>query len=107
MTDELATLFQRELTRHELVPRRVAVIATERIAPDMVRLTVGGDALEGFASDGAADHIKLFLPNPETGTIATRGEGNPADIISRDFTPLARETEQGTVIDLDFYTHAN
>lgn len=107
MTTEPLPLFHRELTRHELVLREVSVTAVQRIAPDMVRLTIGGEELAGFVSDGAADHIKLFLPNPETGVITSPKDGNPAAVISRDFTPLPRETADGTVMDLDFYTHVN
>lgn len=107
MTTEQTALFHRELTMHELVLRRVEVTAVQRVAPDMVRLTIGGAELAGFVSNGAADHIKLFLPNPETGIITTPKDGNPAAVISRDFTPLVRESGDGTVIDLDFYTHVN
>ncbi|MBV0895909.1 siderophore-interacting protein [Microbacterium sp. NC79] len=107
MTTEQTALFHRELIRHELVLRHLQVTAVQRIAPDMVRLTVGGADLAGFMSNGAADHIKLFLPNPETGVITTPKDGNPAAVISRDFTPLIRETANGTELDLDFYTHVN
>ena len=107
MTTEQTALFHRELIRHELVLRTVAVTNVQRVAPDMVRLTIGGSELAGFTSNGAADHIKLFLPNPETGVITSPRDGNPAAVISRDFTPLVREGAEGTEIDLDFYTHVN
>lgn len=107
MTNETVPLFHREMTRHELVLREVTVQEVQRVAPDMVRLTVGGDSLDGWVSDGAADHIKLFLPNPTTGVITTPRDNNPAAVISRDFTPLPRQTDAGTVMDLDFYTHVD
>lgn len=87
----MTELFERPLARHELVKRELTVIAAERVAPDMVRVTLGGDDLAGFASDGPADHIKMFFP----------AEDGPA---MRDFTPLHREDG---LLDVDFYTHVN
>lgn len=97
-------LFHREIIRHELVLRTLTVTEVTRPAPDMVRVTIAGDDLAGFESNGAADHIKIFFPH-EDGTIHTRGEGDPAKVISRDFTPLM--TADGSAMNLDFYTHVN
>ena len=51
MTTEQTALFHRELTMHELVLRRVEVTAVQRVAPDMVRLTIGGAELAGATSE--------------------------------------------------------
>lgn len=99
--------FHRDLTMHELQRRRLAVTAVERVAPDMVRVTLAGDDLAGFVADGPADHVKLLFPHPSTGLIELPGGDNPATLLMRDFTPLARETADGLVLDLDFYTHAD
>lgn len=44
--------------------RRVTVVGVERPTPRVVRLTVRGDDLAGFATDGPAAHVKLILPPP-------------------------------------------
>jgi NADPH-dependent ferric siderophore reductase len=50
-------------------PRRVEVTAIERLTPNLVRVTVGSDAMEGFELSGPASHIKIFLP--------AKGESEP------------------------------
>lgn len=91
--------FARERVRHELRRRRLAVMRTERIAPGMQRVTLGGSDLEGFAAPGPADHIKLFFPDP----------ASPGEMVSRDYTPLAfRPAERGgPELDVDFYLHGS
>ncbi len=108
MTDALPR-FHRELVRHELANRSLTVTRVERVAPDMIRVTVGGDELAGFTSLGPADHVKLFFPDAETGVIhVRRPDAEPTGpIIMRDFTPLPRQTDAGIELDLDFYTHAD
>ena len=47
------------------VPRRVTVVATERVTPNMVRVVFGGPGLDGFAAGEFTDHyVKLQLPDP-------------------------------------------
>jgi NADPH-dependent ferric siderophore reductase len=58
---------------HPLRARLLEVLSTERIGPRMQRVTVGGAQLEDdFPAPpfAAADHVKLVLPDPETGRIA-------------------------------------
>lgn len=105
MTESTA-LFHRPLTMHELVAREITVAAVTRVAPDMIRVSFMGADLADFQSDGASDHVKLFFPQPD-GTIHTRFHGDPALVISRDFTPLPRETQSGAVLDIDFFVHAD
>ncbi len=50
--------------RYELQRRTLAVRRTSRLTPHMLRITLGGDALEGFTSPSADDHVKLFAPGP-------------------------------------------
>jgi NADPH-dependent ferric siderophore reductase len=40
------------------------VVSVSRIAPRLVSVWVGGDALDGFQLDAPTSHIKVYLPNP-------------------------------------------
>ena len=103
----------RERVRHALSVRRVEVAGTREVAPGMLRITVAGEELAGFASDGPADHVKLFLPDAEGRLIAP--SNGPGDTIapspdgpgiSRDYTPAAfRPAPGGGELDLDFFLH--
>lgn len=99
------TLFERELTMHDIVRRNLTVQEVQRVTPDLVRVTLAGTDLEGFSAEGPADHVKLFFPHPSTGEIVLPGGEHPERVISRDFTPLPRSTDSGLVLDIDFYTH--
>lgn len=46
-------------------PRTVEVVTVERIAPRLVAITFGGDALRGFPEPPPTSHIKIFLPDAE------------------------------------------
>ncbi|MDD9205973.1 siderophore-interacting protein, partial [Georgenia sp. 10Sc9-8] len=70
--------------------------------------TLSGPDLEGFTAPGPADHVKLFVPDPETGELRAPRVG-PAGIerpavppIVRDYTP--RATRPGEV-DVDVLLH--
>jgi NADPH-dependent ferric siderophore reductase len=57
---------------HPLRARLLEVVSTERIGPRMQRVTLGGAQLEAdFPAPAlaAADHVKLVLPDPETGIV--------------------------------------
>lgn len=47
--------------RHETRLRVLKVQAVKHLTPLMLRVTLAGDQLEGFASPGYADHIKIFF----------------------------------------------
>lgn len=112
--------FARERVRHELRMRHLSVSRVERVAPAMVRVTVAGEALEGFISLGPADHVKVFFPDPGTGETAlpvfTDAGVQPPEtgtVIARDYTPLAfndaAAAGEGAVptLDLDFVIHGD
>jgi NADPH-dependent ferric siderophore reductase len=40
------------------------VVSVSRLAPRLVSVQVGGDALDGFAIEAPTSHIKVFLPAP-------------------------------------------
>ncbi len=106
----------RERVRHPLVLRHATVAAVSRVVPSIARVTLAGDELDGFASPGPADHIKVFFPDPVTGALAvpavTDGGIRPperGEVISRDYTPLAfRPAGDGPAeLDIDFVLHGD
>jgi NADPH-dependent ferric siderophore reductase len=81
--------------RHETRLRLVQVAQVETLSPQVRRITLAGDALEGFASGAPDDHVKLFFPPPgqEKPNLPTLGAGGatyPDGAIRpavRDYTP--------------------
>ncbi|PBI88575.1 NADPH-dependent ferric-chelate reductase [Variovorax boronicumulans] len=97
--------------RHELRFRQLTVKTVQRVTPHLIRITLTGDALEGFTSPGFDDHAKLFFPDVATGqlTLPTAGPdgpvwpegGRPA---MRDYTPR-RHDAQANTLEIDFALH--
>ncbi len=87
--------------RHEIRRRRLQVARVERIAPQMVRIVLTGEALEGFSSLGFDDHVKLIFP-PAAPAAATQG-AQPAPEM-RDFTPRHHDAARGELW-IDFFLH--
>ncbi|MES2246525.1 MAG: siderophore-interacting protein [Pseudomonadota bacterium] len=97
--------------RHELRFRQLTVKTVQRVTPHLIRITLTGDALEGFTSPGFDDHAKLFFPDAVTGqlTLPTAGPdgpvwpegGRPA---MRDYTPR-RHDAQANTLEIDFALH--
>ncbi|SUG58912.1 siderophore-interacting protein [Salmonella enterica subsp. arizonae] len=50
--------------RNELRFRELTVLRVERISAGFQRIVLGGEALEGFTSQGFDDHTKVFFPEP-------------------------------------------
>jgi NADPH-dependent ferric siderophore reductase len=99
--------------RHELRMRRLEVRSVESLTPHMLRVTLGGDDLEGFRSPGFDDHVKLFFPDPETGElslprIGPEGVSKPvpgeAPRLMRDYTPRQYDAASKTLV-IDFAMH--
>lgn len=75
--------------------RKVEVRRIEPLTPRYLRITVGGDELEGFQTLGAQDHFKLLLPNagqtePALPVMTENGPQYPQDVarpVMRDYTP--------------------
>jgi NADPH-dependent ferric siderophore reductase len=97
--------------RHETRFRRLTVLRTERLTPQMVRVHFASPDLAGFAAPGFDDHARLFfpvpgqdLPVPERG-----GRGlvwpDPAPA-ARDYTPRTFDTVAG-VLAIDFVLHSH
>ncbi|GER09841.1 siderophore-interacting protein [Variovorax boronicumulans] len=97
--------------RHELRFRQLTVKTVQRVTPHLIRITLTGDALQGFTSPGFDDHAKLFFPDAATGqlTLPTTGPdgpvwpegGRPA---MRDYTPR-RHDAQANTLEIDFALH--
>ncbi len=102
-----------ELVWHDLTPRLLEVRRVTRLTPGMVRVTFGGEQLDGFCHAAPDDHVKVFLPEPgaELPVMPTLGEdgleppppGAPLPTF-RDYTvrylrPAERE------LDIDFVLH--
>lgn len=81
-----------ERIRHELVRRRLQVVSREEVTPNMLRLTLGGDELDGFKSASPGDHIKLFVDDGAGGTAM------------RDYTPRHHDADARTLA-VDFALH--
>jgi NADPH-dependent ferric siderophore reductase len=78
--------------RHEPKRRLLYVQQVQHLTPRMVRVTVGGDQLAGFTSQGFDDHVKLFFTNA-VGETATR-----------DFTPRRYDADRAELL-IDFALH--
>jgi len=106
---------ERESTKHPLVIRHVTVSGVSHPTETITRITLSGDALAGFVSNGPADHVKLFFPDPATGTITAPvmtddGVKKPKTgvVISRDYTPLRFRSNNGNhELDIDFVVHGD
>lgn len=91
--------------------RKVQVTATERFATSFIRITLGGDELEGFDSPGFDDHVKLFFPDATTGELripelGPNGPVWPEGIkpVMRDYTPRFFDGAARTLV-IDFALH--
>ena len=86
--------------RHELKLRLLQVSQVERITPGFVRVTLTGEDLAGYSSQGYDDHSKLFFPAP--GEDKPRLPGGPDQPdgekpVMRDYTPRRHDPVAGTL----------
>ncbi|WP_382309126.1 siderophore-interacting protein [Herbiconiux sp. UC225_62] len=107
--------FTREPVRHPMAVRHLTVARVAKLTPTLTRVTLIGEELAGFASDGPTDHVKVFFADPATG-ILTVPELTPdgirrpesGTIVSRDYTPRAfraATADSPDELDLDFVLH--
>jgi NADPH-dependent ferric siderophore reductase len=95
--------------RHEVRFRILEVLRVTRVTPHLVRVTLGGDELEGFTSLGFDDHVKLFfpdatgaLPRPVMGPDGLNFPGGRPPM--RDYTPRSFDAAART-LDIEFAVH--
>ena len=74
-------------------PRILTVTESVRITPNMHRVTLGGDGLDGFPADQSGGYVKLMLPRPDG--------GRP---LVRTYT-IRSQTKTG--LDVDFALHGS
>ncbi|HAX25777.1 MAG TPA: siderophore-interacting protein [Thermomicrobiales bacterium] len=100
-----------QVVQHPFVFRMLQVIRSERIAPNMVRVTLGGDEIAGFRTDAPDDGIRLFFPADPTDA-SWRPEVDGSKLVfaegtrppNREFTARRYDAEAGEV-DFDFVVH--
>lgn len=95
---------------YPILVRRAPVVARQQLTPRMLRLTLGGPALEGFHSYQADDHVAIVFPDPD----GTRRDPVPNghDMLdwpsplppARKYT-VRRYDPVGQTLDLDFVLH--
>ncbi|AGC45616.1 iron-chelator utilization protein [Myxococcus stipitatus DSM 14675] len=94
--------------------RCLEVLRVTPITPHVVRITLGGEDIQGFHSEGADDHVKVLFPEAgkqrpviptmgPTGPVLQPGEKKPD---SRDYTPRRFDPVAGE-LDLDFVLHGS
>jgi NADPH-dependent ferric siderophore reductase len=101
--------------RHGITVRHLTVSAVRPLTSRLVRITLTGPDLAGFAAEGPADHVKLLFPDPATGRIATpfAADGSrttpTGPVIARDYTPFAFRAAAGDggELDVDFVLHGD
>ena len=85
-------------------PRLVTVENVSRPTPRLTRITLGGDALEGFGPPRPGAHMKLFFVPP--GTTWSPSDDQAARPPSRTYTPL-RHDPANHRLDVEFVHHGD
>ncbi|AZG15567.1 siderophore-interacting protein [Cupriavidus pauculus] len=112
MSDNRDLTVQR--VRHPLKMRRLQVLRTRQVSPQLLRVTLGGDDLADFVSASFDDHIKVFFPAPGTdqpvlpevgpdGIVFPEGQPRPQ---ARDYTPR-RYDNAARELDIEFVLHGD
>lgn len=98
--------------QHPLKARLLQVRRKVMLTPHMVRITLAGEDLAGFVSEGFDDHVKLFFPaQPDAvvqlPTFGPKGPQWPEHAprpVARDYTPRRYDAQAGE-LDIDFVLH--
>jgi NADPH-dependent ferric siderophore reductase len=100
--------------RHELKMRMLQVLRTRHLSPQLLRVTLTGEDLRGFASASFDDHVKVFFPGPgqtrpilptvgPDGIAMPPGAPRPA---ARDYTPRRYDAATNE-LDIEFVLHGD
>jgi NADPH-dependent ferric siderophore reductase len=90
--------------RHQTRLRLVQVARAEQISPKMCRITLAGDALDGFVTAAPDDHVKLFFP-AEGQALPVLPESGGASC-ARDYTPRRFDPARRELV-IDFVLHGD
>lgn len=93
-------------------PRLLQVVRSQRIAPDVQRITLSGESLVGFPVQSHGAHIKIFLPRahqtkPELPRLTEQGIQWPAAHdrpITRTYSVRAYRPDENE-LDIEFVMH--
>jgi NADPH-dependent ferric siderophore reductase len=88
--------------RHETRLRLLQVARAEQISPKMCRITLTGDALDGFVTAAPDDHVKLFFPAEGQAMPVLPDSGAPC--CARDYTPRRFDAARRELV-IDFVLH--
>lgn len=58
-----------QVVDHPYRVRRLTVLRRQQVTPKMIRVVLGGPDLAGFTSVAPDDHVKVVLPDPDTGLV--------------------------------------
>ena len=111
-TDTTSVRSPVERVRHPFRARHVQLLRRETISPGFVRLTLAGPELDGFASAGFDDHVKLILPQAgqDKPNLPAMVDGRPhiegERPTMRDYTPLDYDAQAQTLT-LEFAAHGS
>lgn len=89
-------------TRRRRPARRTSVTGVERVTNKLVRVTVGGDDLEGFGPAKPGAHIKLFFPADANAWDYKNPEAPRPP--SRTYTPLRYDADARSM-EIEFVMH--
>ncbi len=78
--------------RRRPAPLRATVSQRIQLSPHLVRVTVTGPALAGFAYPGPASHFKLLLPTPGTSELTLPAPGDDGLVSFDPAAPLIVRT---------------
>jgi NADPH-dependent ferric siderophore reductase len=92
--------------------RPVEVVAVDRLTPRLVRVSLSGEALDGFEIAAPTQHVKVLFPAPghdaptlpEVGPDGLRFPDGAERPVMRTFTPRRFDAATGT-LDMEFVLH--
>lgn len=113
MTTPQEQVRQPQRVLYDLKARYLGVLKVHRLSLRMVRVTLGGEDLEGFTCAAPADHVRLFFPRdredrPAMPTVNEEGHLERPSAgrrpIHRDYT-IRRYNSEAAELDIDFVIH--
>ncbi len=99
-------------SRNLITPKTIECVRKTRVSPHLLRVTFIGDDLNDFPEKCGAGHLKIFLPNQESGILQLPQRDRETDtVIWPEHKPVARaytvrkfRKDEGE-LDIDFVDH--